>query len=228
MGGLGSKLSRLFKRREKPARSRVRLLVWATLAGLVFGAVDFGSPIENALRTGRNSVRQHKASGDIVIVGVDNRSLDQIGKWPWPRRNNGVLVDNLRKLGARRIVFDINFSSPSDPKEDRAFADALARSEGKVILATRFVIDPASGKRTHHYPIPAFRRHVNLGTVNFRYNNLGQVWALPYALKSGGQSHPSLGALLGNVRGEAGDTFPVDYSIDPASVPVVSIIDIIN
>lgn len=228
MGGLKSKLSRLFKRSEKPARSRVKLLVWATLAGLLFGAIEFGEPLENNLLVFRNSVRQHKASGDIVIVGVDDNSLDGIGKWPWPRHYHGILTDNLRKLGARGIVFDLNFSSRSDAKEDEAFEEALARSEGKVTLETRFVIDAATGRRADSLPLPEFRRHAQLANVNLWYDGLGFVWSLRYGVQVAGKVYPSFAAHLANVPVSDDESFPIDYSIDPGSVPAVSALDVIQ
>jgi EAL domain-containing protein (putative c-di-GMP-specific phosphodiesterase class I)/CHASE2 domain-containing sensor protein len=228
MGGIGSWLPRLFRKGDKRENSRVRLLAWATLAGLIFGAIDFGEPLENHLRIARNWVRQHDASGDIVVIGVDERSLDRIGKWPWPRHYHGELTDNLRRLGARKIVFDLIFSARSDPKEDQAFAAALERSKGEVILPTRFMLDPVTGKRTDNIPLPEFRKHSSLTNVNFLYNGWGHVWELPYSVTIGGSNYPSLASVLAGTSGPSDQTFPVDYAVDPTSVPVVSAVDIIN
>ena len=47
----------------------------------------------------------------VVIVAIDDSSLSEIGRWPWPRDRIADLVDNiLNKYGAKAIGFDIVFS----------------------------------------------------------------------------------------------------------------------
>jgi EAL domain-containing protein (putative c-di-GMP-specific phosphodiesterase class I)/CHASE2 domain-containing sensor protein len=220
--------SQIRERRESNRNARARILLWATLAGLIFGAIEFGQPLEDMLRIGRNLARSHPASGDIVVVAIDDRSLDRVEQWPWPRRYHAQLAEKLNGLGARRILFDIDFSSRSHPQEDRAFAATLARLGQKVTLAIRFVIDPVTGDRTDNFPIPAFRRHVQLANINVRYNRQGAAWELPYGLSYEGVSHPSFAATLSGRGGETGEMFPIDYAISPRSIPVVSAADIIE
>jgi adenylate cyclase len=55
-----------------------------------------------------------RVAGDapIRIVDIDDRSLKEIGQWPWPRTVVGHLVDRLREAGAAVITFDIDFAEP--------------------------------------------------------------------------------------------------------------------
>jgi adenylate cyclase len=46
----------------------------------------------------------------VVIVDIDENSLQQEGQWPWPRKRIAELVDNLTSLGAVVITFDMVFS----------------------------------------------------------------------------------------------------------------------
>src|SRR5437016_7490466 len=46
------------------------------------------------------------------IIAIDERSLEQIGQWPWPRGIVAQLVDKVRDAGASLIVFDILFAEP--------------------------------------------------------------------------------------------------------------------
>ena len=57
-------------------------------------------------------------SGQVVIVDIDEKSLSQIGQWPWPRNIMAAITRNLINSEARAIGFDIVFaekdrSSPS-------------------------------------------------------------------------------------------------------------------
>lgn len=55
-----------------------------------------------------------RASPDprIVIVDIDQRSQELLGRWPFPRSHFARLLDLLREDGASVVVFDITFSQP--------------------------------------------------------------------------------------------------------------------
>ncbi|KYZ86742.1 hypothetical protein A3Q32_15760 [Alcanivorax sp. KX64203] len=46
---------------------------------------------------------------DILIVAVDDRSLREIGRWPWSRLVHAALVDRLREAGVQAVMMDILF-----------------------------------------------------------------------------------------------------------------------
>jgi adenylate cyclase len=52
------------------------------------------------------------SGGETVIVAIDEKSLSEIGRWPWPRTVMARLVDRLKAHGARVIGFDVIFSEP--------------------------------------------------------------------------------------------------------------------
>ncbi len=54
----------------------------------------------------------HAASGGIVIVDIDTKSLAQYGQWPWPRYRFAQLLDKLRERGAISVGVDILFAEP--------------------------------------------------------------------------------------------------------------------
>ena len=41
----------------------------------------------------------HNQTSDIVVVAVDERSLSELGRWPWPREYHAQLVDKLAQAG---------------------------------------------------------------------------------------------------------------------------------
>ncbi len=58
-------------------------------------------------------------TGKVVIVDIDEKSLRQVGQWPWPRDIVAGLVTNISAAGPRSIGFDIVFAekdrtSPSE------------------------------------------------------------------------------------------------------------------
>lgn len=80
-----------------------------------------------------------KDPGDeVVIVAIDELSIDRIGPLAWPRTVHATLLE---KLSAAKVVaFDITFASAKDGLEDEAFAQAIAE-HGSVILASKFYFE---------------------------------------------------------------------------------------
>jgi len=88
------------------------------------------------------------STGRIEIVEVDDRSVSEVGQWPWRRDIIGLLIDRIREQGAEAIVFDLLFSEPDrfqrfaegrDDKRadavrdpDAALGDSVLR--GKVVM----------------------------------------------------------------------------------------------
>lgn len=90
----------------------------------------------------------HPPSGRVVIIDVDERSLDAVGQWPWRRDVLGRLIGNLRALGAAAVALDIVFAESdrygeADNDPDTALADALRA--GRVVLGYALTFDDRSG-----------------------------------------------------------------------------------
>jgi adenylate cyclase len=52
------------------------------------------------------------AGSETVIVAIDEKSLSELGRWPWPRSILAKLVDVLKGYGAKAVGFDIVFAEP--------------------------------------------------------------------------------------------------------------------
>ena len=210
-------------REEKTAaRSPSWLLLCTAIAGLIFGLIEFGEPLEDVLRTLRNQTHVNKASGDIVIVKIDDPSIREVADWPWPRSQYARLADDLTAAGARRIFFSTPFYGPTTARDDRALADALERSN-RAVLAVKTRSGSSASLQSGALPFEPFRKHAQLGSTSLRYNFRYMAWKMPYALSVEDRVLPSFSALLaGSPQSSNGDAFIVDYSIDPNSIPSYS------
>jgi len=54
---------------------------------------------------------RQKASNAVVLAVIDEKSLDEQGRWPWPRSKIAALIHALNNDGAKVIGFDIGFWS---------------------------------------------------------------------------------------------------------------------
>lgn len=204
------------------------ILLWACLLSLICGLIEFGLPLENMLRYARNEIRPQKASGDIVVVGIDGRSLNEVKRWPWPRAYHAQIIDTLNQAGAKRIFFDFNFDSYSDPVNDKAMVDALKRTPDKVFLASRLVVDQATGVRTDHVSIPEFAAHSQMTNINTEIDPFGIPLAFPYKIEIAGAVNQSMASALANVDGEKGQYFRIDYAIQAETIKNISAVDLLK
>ncbi|QLC22285.1 EAL domain-containing protein [Parasphingopyxis sp. CP4] len=197
----------------------------AAFSALTPGATDSA---ELALDTVRDSIRSQPASGTIAIVEIDAQSLAEIDSWPWPRGVHGQLVDQLNAAGAEMIAFDIDFSSQSDPEEDQEFADALGRSDALVMLpAFRQVAGSGNSDTVYSEPIAILRDNAFLAAVNIQADQSGMVRRALVGVETNGLPRPSIASMLSNTQGFAHSDFPIDFAIDPNTIPRISYADIV-
>ena len=217
---------------QKPEIDRPETKPWRTLfciaiAGLIFGVLGFGEIGDDVLRTARNSFHQHKASGEILVVKIDDPSIQAAGRWPWPRRYHAELVDQLTEAGAKQIFFDIKFYGKTDPRDDEAFARALDRSR-RVTLGVAGPSVPLGEKADRGLPLSDFAAHARLGSIRWRYNYQNAVLRAPYEGHVDGRTLPSFSTLLSGKIRHSDDMFPIDYSLDPYSIPTLSAADVLK
>ncbi len=51
---------------------------------------------------------------ETVIAAIDEKSVTEIGRWPWTRTTIAQLIETLNEYGARSIGFDVVFAEPDD------------------------------------------------------------------------------------------------------------------
>ncbi len=167
----------------------VAVLVWSAGHGTTRG-------LDLALMD-RIAARTSPASDQILIVGIDERSLAELGHWPWDRRHLAQLVDRLHAGGARGIALDVLLTEPTDPGADGALGQALRRA-GAVVLPWDYA--PAEGRVDGFAalpPTPAIARGAAaLGEVVLRPDPDGLVRRIPLRVSEGPTSYPHLAVAL--------------------------------
>ena len=67
----------------------------------------------------------------ITIVSIDERSIAEVGAWPWPRAEISRLVDALNAAGVQLQLHDIVY--PEARQGDQQLLDSLQSSQGTVL-----------------------------------------------------------------------------------------------
>ncbi|MBI1909372.1 MAG: adenylate/guanylate cyclase domain-containing protein [Deltaproteobacteria bacterium] len=141
----------------------------------------------------RNIPRSVKADPSIVIVTINDTALramePKYGRWPWPRRVMGEMVEYLRAIGVRAIGIDILYPerNAKDPQGDRFFVDQVHKA-GKVVLAADF---PENRKPL--FPFASlFKASAGIGGVHLSADPDGPTRRYQHLYHSEGKTYPSL------------------------------------
>jgi CHASE2 domain-containing sensor protein len=177
-------------------KGAVRALALAVFVGLAFGVLQLGQPLDNAMKIGRNKLREHPASGTIVLVAIDDRSLAEVGPYPWNDAQLADLVEWVHAAGARRIHLDVDLPTDGPPQDMSRLEAVLSGIGENLFLPARFDVDPVSKARSDHLPPARFSRHARLVNTNLRMNWDDKVWLHPYGAEVNGNLLPSLASVL--------------------------------
>lgn len=147
--------------RGRRQRQRTALLLAvAVLSGglaVVLEATSLVRRTELASVDARFGIRgEQTPRRDVVIVGLDDRSLDELDVTPpIPRRIHARVIDRLRRAGAKVIAYDFDFLGRTTDTDDNALVTALRRAPGVVLAATQIRhdgrTDTLGGAETRRY-----------------------------------------------------------------------------
>ena len=191
------------------------LLVWwvlHALAGSLIERLDArGSDLAWQLAAHRGDERR------LILVDIDEKSLREIGPWPWPRNTQAKLVESLAELGVSQQIFDIVFSQPR--LGDDALAQAVRRHRpvlaqvfasqqgaptqvGELLGALDWPSCTPPFESAHGYVAntPELAMAASIaGHITPRVSHDGVLRHVPAVICYEGQSYPALGlaALLG-------------------------------
>jgi len=74
---------------------------------------------------------------DVVILAIDEKSINKIGRWVWSRGKIADIVDKLTEYEPSVVAFDVVFSEPETASIDSNFSKALSNN-GNVVLGYFF------------------------------------------------------------------------------------------
>jgi adenylate cyclase len=124
----------------------VAFLAWAAFAYFAPAALqqadERATDIVWQLSTRDNAERR------VVVVDIDDASLQRIGPWPWPRQTQARLVDALRQQGAALQLYDIVIPDARQGTAELAKALEATRPGAPAVLAQVFALNHETAQRT--------------------------------------------------------------------------------
>ncbi len=186
------------------------LLILFAKAGLFY---TWNLKLTDALYGGRQPLQ------NIVIAAIDDKSLQEIGRWPWNRTAYIDLIKNT--ANANIVAFDIAFFEPTP--DDALLGEAM-RKAGNVIIAREYDFT----RQTELNPTLGFEG-IQTGMVNIYTDQDGTSRSIPVKL----QDEPALAYMVAQKYIGKEPSVPekkllVNYASGPGAYKTYSIADIIK
>jgi len=199
----------------------------ATLMVIALAATGLTVRADNIVYDRVQAWRAPAPSDKIIVIAMDNRSLQALGKWPWPRRVHAQLLTQLAKTHPKAIAYDVLFPEPSP--EDSGLAAAM-RAAAPVYLPLLIDNTGVNGSGVSVVPpVPALAQAAaGIGEVNVRADGDSLVRQADPLLTINGHNWPHLMTLL--MPAAQRPTRPLAIAYQPMidSFRTASFIDVYN
>lgn len=223
----------------RPWRLRAAVLACAVLVWLLAALLAPGV-LKLVDERATDSVWRLAASSEpekrLVVVDIDDASLQRIGPWPWPRATQAKLVEALQAQGANLQLYDMVFADPRAGSGDLARAVGAVDAATPVVLAQVFAINhesaQGSGQLAGALPgtaclppsVPAqgyvaniAGLHTRAGHITPRLDADGAVRRVPALVCYEGRNYPAL--TLAGVLAASGPSQLPPLRADPGTGP---------
>ncbi|MBX7495093.1 CHASE2 domain-containing protein [Qipengyuania sp. 6B39] len=162
----------------------------------------------------------------IVIVEIDDRSLDRLGAWPWGRDTHAALVRRIEQAKPAVVGIDILFLDRSEEAVDADLASAIAEG-GNVVLPHTFAATPDGSALQPVTPIaPLAEAAATIGHVAVAPDSDGSLRRFDLVRVASGQRFPHFAGRVAELAGAPAPVTGKDAAIVPferaGSFPAVS------
>ena len=205
-------------------------------------------PVDNLIHD-HVMVSARPAANNIIIVGIDDRSMNEIGVWPLPRYIMAEAINQLTEMGAAAIGVNVIYGTTGAvPEYDQMLIEA-ARQTNRLILGSagglsRFQEDPDFLEiDVHEVPFGELGRLATTGFLNaipdadgimrraitaFRFGDI-TVYSLPFEVyRTYRQSMGQMPTALADIPLDNSGQFPIRYVGVPGTFTSVSLWGVIN
>lgn len=102
------------------------------------------SSFDNLLYDRLTAANRAPADPQILLVTIDDQSLQRLGKWPWDRSVHARLIDRIQATSPRTITLDVLL--PEASPSDAALAVSMSAGPTPVFLPIHFLSPGPDGK----------------------------------------------------------------------------------
>jgi len=206
---------------------RIKVALMAIIFGAVSGVIELPLPAEDGFRLARAQLRVRAAPQDIVVIAIDDATLNELGVSIPTRHHDSELIDQLVRAGVRKIVFDRAHADPETPQSDAAFARTLEEHRDKVWLGMTPKLDIGFQQVDNIVPLKLFRESVPMASMGGFQGPFGLSVAFPTEVEMDGGTYPTISAVLADYAGSPTRYRP-DYAFNAETIPSYRYVDVVR
>lgn len=161
------------------------------------------------------------APEDIVVVAIDEDSYGVLGiplNQPWPREEHIQLLEKLKTLGAKKVVFDVLFLDPGpDPEIDQKLASTFGSIPTVIGADYGTIEEKLYSRKELILPLEKFRQYSETALVGLPEDNgyIRRFMSSPVEL-------PTLAESASNITEKPGTRDLINYYGPPRTIPTFS------
>ena len=178
------------------------------ISNLELKVLDFNFRLKNVVRQQRVQEgvtveqRNPNISPDLLIIGIDDKSLERYGKWPFPRYREAYLVNAFarikeQQMRERALFLDIFFIEPDRIAEDDALLVESIEDSSRVYVETVLTRQEGNASSETEYlqrQAILYEKHGTITNIEGDWTQIHSYRGLlpplkPYARVSGGYGH---------------------------------------
>ncbi|MGV1684035.1 EAL domain-containing protein [Sphingopyxis sp. NJF-3] len=205
-------------------RSFALSLLLGIAAALSFAA----EPIDRIIESAVGWAAWRPVSGEIVMVGLDDRTLGSVPEGRFTRADHARVIDAINKAGARRLMVDFYYQRQEGNEGTPQLAAAVQKMGDRIILAVSTKTVPGTDRLISIFPDPRISGpKAQLASIAWNYQ-IWQVWNLPLMFEANGRLLPSVAAALANKRGDRASEFRIDLTYKLSTITEYSALDVVE
>jgi adenylate cyclase len=166
-----------------------------------------------------------KHNEDIVIIAIDDRSVAELGRFPWSRDLFRKLIDFASKAGAKAVLLDVLFPEKESTEVDGRLSSSI-KDSGIITLAAAFEFsgDGSVASMLDNIPVLAGSAK-NSAHINVFPDEDGVIRWTRLVIPHEGRFYPSLALAAAMEAMGIGDIEVRDYGVVLGSKAVPTDID---
>lgn len=182
-------------------RKRLKVAIFAIIFGLISAAIELPLPAEDGFRLAKAWLRMRDAPQDIVLVAIDDATLNEL-RLPFPtRKEESRLIDQLAAAGVTKIIFDRAHADPETPESDALFIRTLERHRGKVWLGMASGYKVGNQEAEALLPDMRFQSRAQVASMAGYLSPFQLAIVFPTSKKLSGKTYPAISAVLADYQG---------------------------
>ncbi len=194
-----------------------------TVLVTLLAAFDGADLVELPLRDLALRLLPARPAAHTAVVAIDERALQELGPWPWPRPLLARLVDRIGAAGARAAVLDVLLA------EARPGDEQLAAAMKRVPTATVCVLVE---KQRWIVPTPGIAAAGVVGHGNFEHDRDGILRRFAATKQSSDRAYTALSLeaslFVRRMPIPVGRTIALGFRTPPRAIPIVSAADVLR